>query len=136
LAKVAKWADRFKEIGDIAVQYDPAHAALPWAGVRFLLQVRLPPSPQKNDASDTPQIVVGDYHAYSFVLESIATVAELLCRNACVEEILLRFSAPQNDPSVSRPAEELRQALVQLYVRVLTYLARARAYFRQSTASQ
>jgi hypothetical protein len=29
----------FKQVGDVAVQYDPAHAALPWAGIRFLLQV-------------------------------------------------------------------------------------------------
>lgn len=38
-SKIAVWIDRFKEIGDIVVQYDPAHAALAWAGVRFLLQV-------------------------------------------------------------------------------------------------
>ena len=37
--KVVKWLQRFKEIGDIVVQYDPVHAALPWAGVRFLLEV-------------------------------------------------------------------------------------------------
>ena len=38
-SKIVVWIDRFKEIGDIVVQYDPVHAALPWAGVRFLLQV-------------------------------------------------------------------------------------------------
>lgn len=32
--------DKFKEIGDVAVNFDPVHAALPWAGVRFLLVVR------------------------------------------------------------------------------------------------
>lgn len=37
--KIASWLDRFREIGDIVVQYDPYHAALPWAGVRFLIQV-------------------------------------------------------------------------------------------------
>jgi N-terminal domain of NWD NACHT-NTPase len=40
LDKVLEWVNMFKEAGDIAVQYDPAHAALPWAGVCFLLQVR------------------------------------------------------------------------------------------------
>jgi len=30
---------KFKEFGDIAVAFDPVHAALPWAGVRLLLQV-------------------------------------------------------------------------------------------------
>ena len=34
------WIAKFKEVGDIAVQYDPVHAALPWAGVRFILLVR------------------------------------------------------------------------------------------------
>ena len=38
--KILHWVDKFKQIGD-TVQYDPAHAALPWAGFRFLLQVDL-----------------------------------------------------------------------------------------------
>jgi hypothetical protein len=37
--KVISWIDLFKQVGDTAAQYDPVHAALPWAGVRFLLQV-------------------------------------------------------------------------------------------------
>jgi hypothetical protein len=37
--KIIKWINVFKVAGDMAVQYDPVHAALPWAGVRFLLQV-------------------------------------------------------------------------------------------------
>lgn len=32
---------KFKEIGDIVTQYDPAHLALPWAGVRFILSSAL-----------------------------------------------------------------------------------------------
>lgn len=40
--KLLTWVDKFKEIGDIIVQYDPVHAALPWAGFRFLLQVCVP----------------------------------------------------------------------------------------------
>jgi hypothetical protein len=39
MEKIIVWVDKFKEIGDNVVVYDPAHAALPWAGVRFLLQV-------------------------------------------------------------------------------------------------
>ena len=31
--------NKFKELGDIAVQYDTGHASLPWAGIRFILQV-------------------------------------------------------------------------------------------------
>ena len=39
--KILRWVDKFKQIGDIIVQFDPVHAALPWAGFRFLLQVGL-----------------------------------------------------------------------------------------------
>jgi hypothetical protein len=38
--RVCTWLDRFKQIGDIAVNVDPLHAGLPWAGIRLLLQVR------------------------------------------------------------------------------------------------
>ena len=37
--KIISWLSKFKEVGDIAIQHDPGHAALPWAGIRFLLQV-------------------------------------------------------------------------------------------------
>jgi hypothetical protein len=37
--KITTWIEKFIEIGNIIVQYDTGHAALPWAGVRFILQV-------------------------------------------------------------------------------------------------
>jgi hypothetical protein len=37
--KLTKVMIQFREIGDTLVQYDPGHAALPWAGVRLLLNV-------------------------------------------------------------------------------------------------
>jgi hypothetical protein len=40
-AKLLAWLDKFKQVGDIVVNYDPHQLALPWAGVRFLLEVRL-----------------------------------------------------------------------------------------------
>jgi hypothetical protein len=39
LGKALLWINKFKEIGDMAVQYSQSHATLPWAGVRFILQV-------------------------------------------------------------------------------------------------
>ena len=38
--RLMAWITKFRDIGDISVQYDPVHAALPWAGVRFILTVR------------------------------------------------------------------------------------------------
>lgn len=37
--KIVVWIQRFVAIGDIIVQFDPAHAALPWAALRFVLEV-------------------------------------------------------------------------------------------------
>ena len=37
---IVSWVRKLIAIGDIAVQYDPAHAALPWAALRFVLQVQ------------------------------------------------------------------------------------------------
>ena len=39
--KVAKWATKFIAVGDVAVQYDPMTAALPWAAGRFILQAAM-----------------------------------------------------------------------------------------------
>ena len=41
LEKVVKWVNKFKEVGNQAANYDPAHAALPWAAVRFILQTSI-----------------------------------------------------------------------------------------------
>ena len=38
--KITNSIVKFKEVGDVLVQYDPAHTAIPWAVVRFVLQVR------------------------------------------------------------------------------------------------
>jgi hypothetical protein len=39
LGKIVRWIDHFKAAGDIAVQFNSGAASLPWAAVRFLLQV-------------------------------------------------------------------------------------------------
>ena len=38
--KIVTWVQKFIAIGDTVVTYDPGHAALPWAAVRSILQVR------------------------------------------------------------------------------------------------
>ena len=37
---ITSFLDRFKAVGDVAVNADPIHAGLPWAGIRLILQVR------------------------------------------------------------------------------------------------
>jgi hypothetical protein len=36
---IFSWINKFVAVGDTLVQYDPVHAAIPWAAVRFMLQV-------------------------------------------------------------------------------------------------
>jgi hypothetical protein len=40
--KVLDWLDKFKAAGDIVSNVDPLHAGVPWAGIRFLIQVLAP----------------------------------------------------------------------------------------------
>ncbi len=37
--KISTWLQKLVEVGDVVASYDPGHAALPWAGIRFLLKV-------------------------------------------------------------------------------------------------
>jgi len=46
--KVLHWVHKFREIGDIIIQFDPVHAALPWAAFRFLLKVNMCCQPSAN----------------------------------------------------------------------------------------
>jgi hypothetical protein len=38
---IVKWLDRFKQVGDVASNANPVHIGLPWAGIRFLLEVSI-----------------------------------------------------------------------------------------------
>jgi hypothetical protein len=37
--KIVTCLDKFQAVGDIISSYDPVHLALPWAGIKFLIQV-------------------------------------------------------------------------------------------------
>ena len=44
--KIIYWIDKFKQVGDVAVNFDSVHASLSWAGIRLLLEVRFITSKQ------------------------------------------------------------------------------------------
>ncbi|GKT64007.1 ankyrin repeat domain-containing protein [Colletotrichum tofieldiae] len=58
LEKIISWVQRFKETGDTIIQYDPAHAALPWAAVRFLLQMTVSEVQTFAAMADDPRMLV------------------------------------------------------------------------------
>ncbi|KAI1526347.1 hypothetical protein PtrSN001A_009972 [Pyrenophora tritici-repentis] len=111
LGKIIRWVDTFKQVGDAAVQYDPGHASLPWAGIRFLLQV-----------------AVNDIAKYGSVVEDLARVAELICRFALIKQLYLQ--------GTSKEAKALELAVVKLYARTLVFLSTAKQYLEQGTAKR
>ncbi|KAL9093857.1 MAG: hypothetical protein Q9165_003780 [Trypethelium subeluteriae] len=88
--KLVRWIDMFKQVGDIAVQYNPAHASLPWAGIRLILQ-----------------IAVNDTNKFASVIEALTQIAQLVCRYAIVEALYLQRT--------TNAAKELETAIVRLY---------------------
>jgi hypothetical protein len=109
--KLLAWVEKFKKIGDIAVQIDPVHAVLPWAAIRFLLQV-----------------VVSDSQAFGSVLEGIETIAHLINRYAIFEKLYLSEDSTATPP--------LRKAMVRLYASVLRYLAKAKRLYSMNSAKR
>ena len=106
--KMVVWIDMFKQIGDTVVQYDPGHAALPWAGLRFILQV-----------------AIGDIVRFDFVVKGTEKIARMIGRYAIFEDVYLRRT--------SKATTELENALIQLYSTILLYQSKAKSFFDQSS---
>ena len=62
------------------------------------------------------------------MIESAASVAEMICRYAVFEDLYLR--------SISLATDKLRRALVQLYTAILIYLSKVKSYYDQKTAGK
>lgn len=107
LSKVIKWLHMFRMVGDNMMQYDPHHAAIPWAGVRFLLQIAL-----------------NDVEKNGHILEAAAEIAQTV--NYCqVLEL-------QHLPSTSRGSILFKDVLTRLYAAILECLAKVKAYFEKN----
>ena len=111
LQRIVKWVNKFREIGDIAMQYDPAHAALPWAAVRFLLQG-----------------AVNSVETFGVMVEGLELTSRVIAVYAEVERNCLR--------GFSKLKTHLANRIIVLYSAILRYLARASHYFDQSTSKR
>ncbi|KAK6349541.1 hypothetical protein TWF696_005825 [Orbilia brochopaga] len=112
--KIIVWIKKFKEVGDTIIQYDPGHAALPWAGVRFLLQVTI------QDVENCGNVLIG-----------IEKVSKIISRCSAMELLYLNPNAPN---TVNQ--EALKEAFVCLYSGVLRFLAKAKKFFTHSTGGR
>ncbi|KAK1962711.1 hypothetical protein LY78DRAFT_695316 [Colletotrichum sublineola] len=109
LEKIVGWVQRFKETGDTIVQYDPGQAALPWAAVRFLLQ-----------------IAVSEVQLFAALADDLEYIARVMVRYRAFEGLYLRGSKSEIELS-------LEDALTRLYAEILTHLSNAIRFFEETT---
>lgn len=69
-SKIAAWVQRFVEVGDVAIQYDPGHAALPWAAVRFILLTS-----------------IADTELFGVIMQDTATITNIIVRCTIQEKL-------------------------------------------------
>lgn len=108
LEKIIAWVEKFKAVGDAAVQYDPAHAALPWACVRFFLQV-----------------AVDNVKTFGIMAENMGQISNIVAQCAIVEDLYLTRGL--------KVTQSLEDSLAHLYARILAFLVRAIKYYSNST---
>ncbi|KAJ3541002.1 hypothetical protein NM208_g4804 [Fusarium decemcellulare] len=105
-----KWLDQFKNIGDMAVAYDPVHAALPWAALRFILQA-----------------MVAEQEHMESTLRILATTPRLLFSGRILEAVYLQETTPaseggRNQVLYQESVRHLQEDLISLYAGILSAL--------------
>lgn len=108
LEKIIVWVEKFKIVGDQAIQYDPAHAALPWACVRFFLQA-----------------AVDSVKTFGMMMENVGHISNIIARSAILEDLYLGKNLKISDL--------LENTLTRLYAKILGYLAKATKYYSSRT---
>lgn len=128
LRKLTKWVAKFIEVGDMAVQFDPVHAALPWAAVRFVLTV---PTTEHFYLIERLLIIVqasvNDTERYTLICEGIEHIISIIAYYHVIENMNLRHTKDTQ--------EAYAKAMVNLYSTILTYLAEAKIYYSEGSAS-
>ncbi|KAH7409627.1 hypothetical protein BKA64DRAFT_705387 [Cadophora sp. MPI-SDFR-AT-0126] len=107
-AKMVTWIEKIKGIGDTIVQYDPGHAALPWAAARLLLQAS-----------------VNDIQTNGAMLDGLELVFNLIAKLEVIERLYLRRNSTLQVP--------LDKSIVTLYTSILEFLLESHRYFGQKT---
>jgi hypothetical protein len=77
--ELANWVKAFIAVGDVAVQYDLATAALPWAAIRFILQA-----------------AINDTQIEGAIVSDLEVISRLLARYKEFEKIHLRKLKPSS----------------------------------------
>lgn len=113
-AKIVACVNKFASVVDVVVSYDPVHAALPWAGVRFVLQLFL-------NGIDT----------FGAIVEGLETSVRVIARGGILEGLYY-----QKNSALSEARQALQDEIVKCYTAVLKFLSLARNYYQCSRMSK
>ncbi|KFY86462.1 hypothetical protein V500_07608 [Pseudogymnoascus sp. VKM F-4518 (FW-2643)] len=109
---VVLWLDRFKQVGDIAVNADPIHAGLPWAGIRFLLEA-----------------VISESRQMAALLVGLKVTLYTMNRLKAYMDYLRTLP-------VTRTRTNFETSLTELHTLILQFLARAIQAYQKSTLTR
>ncbi|KAI9669918.1 MAG: hypothetical protein M1831_006954 [Alyxoria varia] len=101
-SKISAWLQKFVEVGDVAVNFDPGHAALPWAGIRFLLK------------------------QYAAVAEGVERMMNLIVR-FCIVERLSRKASHEASKRLEMSLVELYTSIWRYLLKAFRYFGRSTA---------
>ncbi|KAH0159261.1 hypothetical protein KCU67_g7197, partial [Aureobasidium melanogenum] len=99
--------EKYMAVVDAAVQYDPVHSALPWAGIRFFLQLS-----------------INDSNTFDAIIEGLEILSRVVARYSIFEVLYLGSTTPAQ--------VQLKDDLIRLYATVHSYLCKARKYYNRS----
>lgn len=113
-AKIAAHVKKFLAVVDVAVQFDPVHAALPWAGVRLLLQ-----------------LTFNGFETFGAIIEGLEKATRLIAQCGILETLVTRHGSSSTDAQM-----HLEEEIVKLYVVVLNFLCKAKKHYDGSRLSE
>ncbi|KAF7951700.1 hypothetical protein EAE96_006999 [Botrytis aclada] len=123
LRKILVWVNKVKDVGDIIVSYDPGHAALPWAAVRLLLTI----ASYDCFLRLLLTIAVEDSQSFGVLVEGLEQISKLIAQCKVLEDL---YSQSAGDDT------GFDEALLELYVAILTFESHAIHIYRKSTPSR
>lgn len=103
-------ATRFRDVGDLAIQADPGHAALPWAVIRLCLTA-----------------AINEHEMYGVMMQGIEMVSGLVTHYIVIERIFIDEDSDH--------ASAVKNSLLALYTAIMDFLLEALKYFPKPSPS-
>ncbi|VUC34090.1 unnamed protein product [Clonostachys rosea] len=105
-SRMVDWLDKFKAFGDMALNVDPVHAALPWAAFRFILQS-----------------FIAEREQMGYIIAILEDAARLVHHGRVFENLYLGASSKLQDPICHEALNDLQNDTVELYITILDGLS-------------